>query len=59
MLVYNEAQQIKRAKAIMALLEIGDLSPWAETYWKNVLNRLSRSQVQLEYAFNNTQIYDA
>ena len=52
MLVYDENRQMERAKAIMSLLEIGDLSPWAESYWKSVLDRLSRSQVQLEYAYN-------
>lgn len=52
MLVYDENRQMERANAIMDLLEIGELSPWAESYWKSVLARLSRSQVQLEYAFN-------
>ena len=54
MLVYDENRQMERANAIMDLLEIGELSPWAESYWKSVLARLSRSQVQLEYAFNKT-----
>jgi|TARA_B110000858_G_C17799259_1_gene474275 hypothetical protein len=54
MLIYDENKQIKRAEAIIALLEIEELSPWAKTFWQSTLQRLSRSQVQLEYAYNKT-----
>jgi len=52
MLIYDENKQIKRAEAIIALLEIEELSPWAKAFWQSTLQRLSRSQVQLEYAYN-------
>ena len=44
MLIYDENKQIKRAEAIIALLEIEELSPWAKTFWQSTLQRLSRSQ---------------
>ena len=41
---WSEETQLKRATQVKLRLEQGGLTPWAESFWQNVLNRLAKNE---------------
>lgn len=50
---YCEQMQIKRAERVTERLQDETLTKWAREYWKSVLSRLAKNQVQLDYTFKS------